>query len=143
MRYLQPFVLCLLAVASACSGIVCADEIVVQQPGSTTIATMTTPPLIVSGSGVVLAPTYVNDAIAPQEIRNPYRPVRDWMRRLPWACASDHNSLGSSNFLAEGTFVFGSSRDFYGDPCFKSQPTVRTPVLALFGINRQRCNCEK
>jgi hypothetical protein len=49
-------------------------------------------------------------------------PVVQWLHSRSWYCWAHHNTLGCSSLCSELTFVFGSCREFYGEPCFKGPP---------------------
>jgi hypothetical protein len=50
--------------------------------------------------------------------------VHRMVHRLPCWCWADVNSAGCSSLKAECTFVFGSCRQFYGQPCYKGPAPV-------------------
>ncbi len=41
---------------------------------------------------------------------------------LPLTCWASHNGYSCGSFRSEATFLFGSCRQFYGDPCLKGPP---------------------
>jgi hypothetical protein len=58
-----------------------------------------------------------------------YHPVGQWLKDRPcfrWVsnqcCWAHHNTLGCSSLASEYMFMFGSCRQFYGEPCFKGPP---------------------
>ena len=53
------------------------------------------------------------------------RPVLTWIRGHEYHCLSSINSLGCGSLKSECTFMFGSCRDFYGEPCFKDPQPFR------------------
>jgi len=64
------------------------------------------------------------------------RPVLTWIRGHEYHCLSSINSLGCGSLKSECTFMFGSCRDFYGEPCFKDpQPFrkhERSPIVGPY-----------
>ncbi len=45
------------------------------------------------------------------------RPVRVWLQKLGTGCWSHVNNVGCGSFRADMTFIFGSCRAFFGEPC--------------------------
>jgi hypothetical protein len=58
-------------------------------------------------------------------------PVRDWahdcMHRIGVGCWSHHNMYTCSSFHSEFVFVFGSCRQFFGEPCLPGPPEPPMP----------------
>jgi hypothetical protein len=54
-------------------------------------------------------------------------PVVTWARRCV-SCWSHHNLYGCSSCTAQATFLFGSCRDYFGDPCRKAPPPLLAPA---------------
>lgn len=48
-------------------------------------------------------------------------------RRLPFLCWSNHNGYSCSGLRSEYTFLFGSCRAFFGEPCLKCAPPPAFP----------------
>ncbi len=46
-----------------------------------------------------------------------------WWKNRPWNCWSHHNSFLCSSCESEWRFVFGSCREWWGEPCLKGPPT--------------------
>jgi len=64
------------------------------------------------------------------------RPVLTWIRGHEYHCLSSINSLGCGSLKSECTFMFGSCRDFYGEPCFKDpQPFRKHERAPIVGPN--------
>jgi hypothetical protein len=63
--------------------------------------------------------------------------VRDWLGNL--GCWTHHNRFGCGSLHSEWTFIFGSCRAFFGDPCRKGPPPSPLPP----GSNPPDggCNC--
>jgi hypothetical protein len=66
-------------------------------------------------------PTY-----GPQPAETPH-PVLHGLNPLNWGCASNHNTMGCGSLRSEITFIFGSCRAFYGEPCFKDPAVPPLP----------------
>jgi hypothetical protein len=58
-------------------------------------------------------------------------PVRDWfhdcMHRHGVGCWSHHNMYTCGSWKSECTFVFGSCREFFGEPCLPGPPQPPMP----------------
>jgi len=58
-------------------------------------------------------------------------PVRDWFydcaHKKGVGCWSHHNYYGCSSWKSEGTFIFGSCRSFFGEPCLAGPPQPPYP----------------
>jgi hypothetical protein len=67
-----------------------------------------------------------------------------WLRR-PCGCAATLNSFTCGNLDSELTFIFGSCRQFYGEPCVKQQPIPAYPYADLWNqrsnLWNQRAGC--
>ncbi len=60
-------------------------------------------------------------------------PVLDWVRSFPVAYTwSNHNEYLSTNVRSEVVFLFGSARDFYGEPTVKGPPIPAYPVYPSY-----------
>jgi hypothetical protein len=61
----------------------------------------------------------------------PIHAVHSWckscLNRHGVACWSHHNTLGCGSCKSECTFIFGSCRAFYGEPCFTGPPPPPAP----------------
>ncbi len=72
---------------------------------------------------------------APEPPKNPAfthkGPVRDYvhdcMHKIGVGCWSHHNMYTCSSFHSEFTFVFGSCREFFGEPCLPGPPVPPMP----------------
>src|SRR5262249_14357845 len=51
----------------------------------------------------------------------------------PWYCWASHNSIGCGSFKSECTFLFGSCRAFYAEPCLKAPPPPPVPQSYGYG----------
>jgi hypothetical protein len=52
-----------------------------------------------------------------------HRPLHNAVANyLPLGCWANHNEFGSGSFKSEVTYIFGSSRAFFGQPCMKGPP---------------------
>lgn len=59
------------------------------------------------------------------------RPILDRLRYgRPIGCWASFNGYTCSSFHSTWTFVFGSCRDFYGEPCLKTAPPSPLPPYA-------------
>lgn len=63
------------------------------------------------------------------------RPIRDWCRNHPCHCWSNINHVGCGGIQAECTFIFGSCRKFFGEPCLRQAPE------AIPGLNQAPSGC--
>jgi hypothetical protein len=52
----------------------------------------------------------------------PRRPVGDFLRKCDVCCYANLHSFGCSNLKTELTYIFGSCRDFYAEPCVPPPP---------------------
>jgi hypothetical protein len=52
-----------------------------------------------------------------------HHPILHWLRH-PCGCWATVDSVGCSSLKAECTFLFGSCRRFYGEPCLKGPPPI-------------------
>lgn len=72
-------------------------------------------------------------------------PPRRFFGLLPPAkcvgCWTTHNTLGCSSFCSEWTFIFGSCRAFYGEPCIKVPPPPLPPPWGTYPPSTRGCNC--
>ncbi len=48
-----------------------------------------------------------------------HHPLSNWLQEHPCHCWATHNTVGCSSLKAECTFLFGSCRAFYGEPCLR------------------------
>jgi hypothetical protein len=75
------------------------------------------------------------------EGREPEPGVKGWLQRHGFACWSHHDSPGCGSLEAECTFIFGSCRKWYGEPCMP-RPDPYPPVAPGYGApTRTRCGC--
>jgi hypothetical protein len=70
-------------------------------------------------------------AAAPEVGFTKKGPVRDWahdcFHKIGVGCWSHHNMYTCSSFHSEFTFVFGSCRQFFGEPCLPGPPQPPMP----------------
>jgi hypothetical protein len=57
---------------------------------------------------------YLVDPAKPHPVLN--------LLHVPVPCWASHNGYSCSSFRSEATFLFGSCRAFYGEPCIKGPP---------------------
>ncbi len=70
-------------------------------------------------------PTPAPALVADPNQMHPFKArLHNLIQRHPSYCWSSHNSVGCGSLEAECTFLFGSCRQFFGEPCFKGQPTI-------------------
>ena len=85
--------------------------------------------VIETGGGAAQHPVAVQiDEVPPFPRKGP---VRDWfhdcMHGIGVGCWSHHNYYGCSSWKSEFTFVFGSCRQFFGEPCLAGPPQPPYP----------------
>jgi hypothetical protein len=78
---------------------------------------------VYGGGAAAVGPLPVPDA----QVSFPKKgPVRDWahdcLHRIGVGCWSHHNAYLCSSWKSEFTFVFGSCRQFFGEPCLAGPP---------------------
>jgi hypothetical protein len=103
------------------------------------------------GSGQPFPPDSPPAAEAPGA---PHRSVRDWIHNRPHpvqdyihdclhehgvGCWSHHNAYLCSSWKSECTFVFGSCRAFFGEPCLIGPPP--SPLPPGYGPPPQQPGC--
>jgi hypothetical protein len=71
------------------------------------------------------------DAAAPKQGR-----VRTFLNKHGLGCAGNHEWFGCGSCRSYTTFMFGSCRTFFGEPCFPKEPRQRVGVL---GSARDGC----
>ena len=64
-----------------------------------------------------------------QPSANPDGSMRDFFHRHGYGCGQHLDWYGCGGWHAQNTFVFGSCRTFFGEPCLPQQPRER----GLFG----------
>jgi hypothetical protein len=57
-----------------------------------------------------------------EAVENHPKPIQDWWHEYPKHCWSHHNACLCGSFHSELTFIFGSCRDFFGEPCLAGPP---------------------
>ena len=60
-------------------------------------------------------------------------------RKHKWCCFATINSVGCGSLKSECTFIFGSCRQFYGEPCYP-KPS-RSSANGGYGPGQAGCNC--
>jgi hypothetical protein len=48
--------------------------------------------------------------------------TRDFWQRQGFCCWDTHNSVGCGNLTSDLVFMFGSCRQFFGEPCMQAPP---------------------
>jgi len=108
----------------------------IQQPPQLPVpapAPATPPPFIVEPHPQFQGPVWIPpDLLAPPE--EPVGP-----RKHKWCCYADVNSVGCGSLKAECTFIFGSCRKFYGEPCYPKP--ARRSANDIYGSGQAGCNC--
>jgi hypothetical protein len=91
------------------------------------------------------APPGNDPVLAPEGANNQSgrRPLRDCLQKHGLACWSHHNSPGCGSLKAECKFIFGSCRDFFGEPCIQNPPSIVPPPGRMMpgGPAPASCNC--
>jgi hypothetical protein len=88
-----------------------------------------TPPASYAVEPAVVAPPHGGDWVSVEAPRDPHEwhgPVCTWLRGL--GCWSHHNCHCCGNLRSEYTFIFGSCKAFYGEPCLKAPPPMLVPA---------------
>src|SRR5262245_9896590 len=123
-------------------GLVCCGQGAFLRPGRAEEP----PALTTSGAAgsVLVAPPVMQWEAGPDSYPEPPgygSRVVDWMRRHNLACWTHHNNYGCGSLKSECTFVFGSCRAFFGEPCLPKPP----PTYGLPGFpgtsSQSRCGC--
>ena len=78
---------------------------------------------------LVTAPLTVGN---PQAIQPPHSKLQGCLNKHGLSCESHHSWFGCGNLRSEATFIFGSCRSFFGEPC---QPKTPTPHPVLGRLN--------
>jgi hypothetical protein len=65
------------------------------------------------------------------------RRLRARLQRRGLGCWATHESMGCGSCKAERIFMFGSCREFFGEPCLQTAP----PPLPGLSYGPTRCNC--
>jgi hypothetical protein len=65
---------------------------------------------------------------------------------LPVACWASHNGFSCGSTRSEATFLWGSCRQFFGEPCLQGPPPAWSPEARIPpGVDApspgRRCNC--
>ncbi len=95
------------------------------------------------------AATELPPGVPPADNSPSHKPVRDWLHHhRPLCCWASFNGYGCDSFHSTTSFVFGSCRTFFGEPCLKSAPPSALPPWARTGANGapgttppSRCAC--
>ena len=64
----------------------------------------------------------VTEGTAPSSEPTTSRPFKRIFNSHGMCCASDFNQFGCGNFWSEATFILGSCRTFFGQPCYPNSP---------------------
>jgi hypothetical protein len=57
----------------------------------------------------------------------PGRPIRNAFHRMGVCCWTHFNTFGCGSLHADWLFVFGSCRQFFGEPCYRGPPEPPLP----------------
>ncbi len=76
-----------------------------------------------------------NLADDPNQPARPKGPVQRALNRHGIACFTSHNIPGCGSLRSELTFMFGSCRVFFGEPCFGRPPGRPVPEYGDYGNN--------
>jgi len=60
-------------------------------------------------------------------------------RKHKWCCYATINSVGCGSLKAECTYIFGSCRKFYGEPCYPKP--AGSSAYGGYGPGRAGCSC--
>jgi hypothetical protein len=64
----------------------------------------------------------------PHPVRTSVRTnMQDCLNNYGIGCWATHNTVGCTSLRAELTFIFGSCRAFFGEPCFQGPPPPPYP----------------
>jgi hypothetical protein len=70
--------------------------------------------------------------VAEKAAKKPLCPLlAHFLHPHSWGCGSDPYNPGCSSCEDECIFLFGSCRQFYGEPCYKKSP----PPLGWYGVH--------
>jgi hypothetical protein len=67
-------------------------------------------------------PIEMSDSCTVMEGEPGRGPLRTWLHNLTHRCWTTHNRFGCGTLQSECTFIFGSCRAFYGQPCLRGPP---------------------
>ena len=73
---------------------------------------------MMAGPVMYVDPSYMTPALEPAKHCHCHL-IHDWLSDHPCKCYADHNSVGCGSLKSECTFIFGSCRKFFGEPCLK------------------------
>lgn len=60
---------------------------------------------------------------------------------IPAPCWASHNGYGCGTLRSEGVFIFGSCREFFGEPCLNGPPPPPWVEGDAAPLPRGGCNC--
>ncbi len=107
-----------------------------EPPPPQPFATLSGAPVVVEGPTAPYfpdeQPTLVNPPLPPAAAP---APRNGWLQRHGLGCWTTHNTLGCSSLKSECIFIFGSCRQFFGEPC------MAPPPPDPFGPNYGRSGC--
>src|SRR5262249_9634087 len=103
--------------------------------------TVDTPPAHAPGSVAGLPPSSTNQfntapatgagtfTTAENYVYEPQRsrPIHNALHRMGLGCWTTFNTFGCGSLHADALFVFGSCRQFFGEPCFSRAPEAPLP----------------
>jgi hypothetical protein len=85
-----------------------------------------------------------DEAAPPPEPGRHWTVLGWWHNHRPLCCWASHNGFSCTSLHAECTFIFGSCRAFYSEPCLKGPPPSPLPPGAEQppGAGTASCGCQ-
>jgi hypothetical protein len=119
------------------AGFVRADD------GKTPGATLPPPRAVVGDQeGIVVTPQLEGQSAGAEAQQHPFgQGIKDYFQKHGWCCYSSHNSFTCGTLKSECIFIFGSCRDFFGEPCLKGPPASGDLAVYGNGTSRRCRNC--
>jgi hypothetical protein len=65
--------------------------------------------------------------------------IRDCLQKHGWCCHSSFNSYTCGTLKSECKFIFGSCREFFGEPCLKGPPGPGDLAVTGYGNGCRHC----
>ncbi|HVS37042.1 MAG TPA: hypothetical protein VMS17_15890 [Gemmataceae bacterium] len=103
---------------------------------------------VVLAAAVVLALSSGAARAQDYEVEHPYPNANGPHPHLQFGCWASHNGYSCGSLQSEGTFIFGSCRQFFGDPCLKGPPPppwtpegAQPPDPTAPNKGKRGCNC--
>jgi len=113
--------------------------------------------IVVNGATYVLAPSQtpptapVVPAVYPEHTPDPSVPVAPpnppasannwWVNHKHFGCWANFNGYSCGSWESEAAFIFGSSRNFFGEPCAKGPPPPAYPGEYIPRNILPNCKC--